>query len=258
MIDYRLLGVQEVPGSNPGGPTKVCKDYSYTTCRNSAAISARRYMTYWQRWIWRPQTVWLRKATFQLHLWSGIGVGLYVLLASVTGSVLVFSNELFKAATRDPIIVTESGARLTDEQLQGAATRLYPGSTVLTIRREQNPDQAVTISLKGRTGPKDRLFNPFTGADLGDPVPFGIWLVSKTIELHDDLLGGTTGRKVNGAGALLLIVLAGTGIVVWWPGIKTWRRSLTIQRNVGWQRFIWGLAQYRWASGRWDSSWYLG
>jgi uncharacterized iron-regulated membrane protein len=198
-------------------------------------------MTYWRRWIWKPQTVWVRKATFQLHLWSGIGVGLYVLLASVTGSVLVFSNELFKAATRDPIIATESGARLTDEQLRSAAIRAYPGYTVLAIRREQNPDQAVTISIKGSTGPRDRLFNPHTGADLGDPVPFGIWLVSKTIELHDDLLGGTIGRKVNGAGALLLIVLAGTGIVVWWPGIKTWRRSLTVQRNVGWQRFIWGL-----------------
>ena len=29
-----------------------------------------------------PQTTWLRKATFQLHLWSGIGIGLYVLLVS--------------------------------------------------------------------------------------------------------------------------------------------------------------------------------
>jgi len=198
-------------------------------------------MTYWRRWIWQPQTVWLRKATFQLHLWSGIGVGLYVLLASLTGSVLVFSNELFKAATRNPIVATESGARLTDEQLHAAATRAYPGYTVGAIRREQNPDQAVTISLRGKTGPKDRLFNPYTGADLGDAVPRGIWLVSKTIELHDDLLGGRTGRKVNGAGAVLLIVLAGTGIVVWWPGIKNWRRSLTAQRNVGWPRFIWGL-----------------
>ena len=31
-------------------------------------------MTYWERWLWRPQTTWLRKAIFQLHLWSGIGL----------------------------------------------------------------------------------------------------------------------------------------------------------------------------------------
>jgi uncharacterized iron-regulated membrane protein len=62
----------------------------------------------------QPQTAWLRRAIFQLHLWSGIGIGLYVLLVSVTGSVLIYRNELFRAAIRDPIIVTASGPRLTD------------------------------------------------------------------------------------------------------------------------------------------------
>jgi len=198
-------------------------------------------MTFWQRWIWQPRTVWLRKATFQLHLWSGIGIGLYVLLVSVTGSVLVYRNELYVAATRDPIIVAGSGARLTAEQLTRAAARAYPGYTVLDIRRERNPDQAVSISLKGGANRKNRLFNPYTGADLGDSVPFGIRLVSKLMELHDDLLAGEKGRAVNGAGAVLIIVVALTGIVVWWPGIKTWRQSLTVHRNVGWQRFTWDL-----------------
>ncbi len=198
-------------------------------------------MTYWQRWIHQPQSTWLRKATFQLHLWSGIGIGLYVLLVSLTGSVLVYRNELYRAATRDPIIVTESGARLTDDQLKQSATRAYPGSKVLAIYRARNPDQAVSISLKSGASLKNRLFNPYTGADLGDSVPLGILLVSKLLKLHDDLLAGSTGRKINGVGALLIVVLTLTGIVVWWPGIRTWRRSLTVPRNVGPQRFIWGL-----------------
>jgi uncharacterized iron-regulated membrane protein len=198
-------------------------------------------VTYWERCVRQPQTAWLRKAIFQLHLWSGIGIGLYVLLISVTGSVLVYRNELYRAATRDPIIVAESGPLLTDEQLKAAATRVYPGYSVLTIGRRRNPDQAVSIALRGGGGLKNRLFNPYTGADLGDSVPLGILLVSRLLKLHDDLLGGTTGRSINGIGALLIAALALTGIVVWWPGIKTWRRSLTVPRNAGWQRFIWGL-----------------
>jgi uncharacterized iron-regulated membrane protein len=198
-------------------------------------------MTFWQQWIWRPRTALLRKAIFQIHLWSGICLGLYILLVSVTGSVLVFSNELFRAATRKPIVVTASGARLTDDQLKEAAMRAYPGYTVLTISREGNPNEAVAISLRGSADRKNRLFNPYTGADLGNSVPFGIWLVSRLIELHDDLLGGPTGRAINGAGALLLVALAFTGMVVWWPGIRTWRRSLTVHRNVGWRRFTWDL-----------------
>jgi len=198
-------------------------------------------LTYWQRWVRQPQTVWLRKAIFQLHLWSGIGLSLYVLLVSVTGSILVYRNELYRAATHDPIIVAESGPRLTDDQLKRAATRVYPGYTVLSFGLVQNPDQAVSITLKAGGKLKDRLFNPYTGADLGDAVPLGIRLVSKLLELHDDLLGGKTGRLVNGYGALLLVVIALTGMVVWWPGIKTWRQGLTLRRDVGWQRFTWDL-----------------
>ena len=198
-------------------------------------------MTYWERCVRQPQTVWLRKAIFQLHLWSGIGIGLYVLLISVTGSVLVYRNELYRAATRDPITVAESGPLLTDDQLKAAATRAYPGYSVLSIGRMRNPDQAVSISLRGGGGLRNRLFNPYTGADLGDSVPLGILLVSRLLKLHDDLLGGTTGRSINGIGALLIAVLALTGMVVWWPGIRTWRRSLTVPRNAGWQRFNWGL-----------------
>jgi uncharacterized iron-regulated membrane protein len=198
-------------------------------------------MTYWQRWLRQPQTTWLRKAIFQLHLWSGIGIGLYVLLVSVTGSIVVYSNELYRAATRAPIIVAASGARLTDEQLKRAATSAYPGYRVLAIGRPRNPDQAVGISLQGGNGLKNRLFNPYTGADLGDSVSHGIRMVSWLLKLHDDLLAGPTGRSINGVGAALTVIVALTGIAVWWPGIKTWRRSLTVPRNVGWQRLIWSL-----------------
>jgi uncharacterized iron-regulated membrane protein len=59
--------------------------------------------------------------------------------------------------------------------------------------------------------------------------------------LHDDLLGGDEGRRINGIGAILLIVLTFTGMVVWWPGIKMWKRSLIVHRKVGWRRITWEL-----------------
>src|SRR5262245_48914992 len=204
----------------------------------SERYNVRRFlkarMTNWQRWISHPQNLWLRKAIFQLHLWSGIGIGLYVLLVSVTGSILVYRNELYSAATRDPIVVAQSGPRLTDDELKAAASRAHPGYAIVSISAEKKPDYAVTVSLNGRNGAKDRLFNPYTGEDLGDSVPLGIRAVSKLLQLHDDLLAGNTGRSINGVFALLVMVLAMTGIVVWWPGIKTWRRSLIVHRNVGW------------------------
>jgi len=136
-------------------------------------------MHYLQQWISQPRTVPLRKVIFQIHLWSGIGVGLYVFLISVTGSILVYRNELFTAAA--------------------------------------------------------------AGADMKRSVPLGFRAVSRLLELHDDLLGGEMGRKINGALALVVIVLVLTGIVVWWPGIKKWQGSLIVHRHVGWRRFTWEL-----------------
>src|SRR5262245_44826609 len=104
-------------------------------------------MTQWRRWVSQPQTVWLRKAAFQIHMWSGIGIGLYVLMISVTGSILVYRNELYVAATRDPIVVARSGPQLTDDELKSAVTRAYPGYTISEFRRGQNPDEAVDISF---------------------------------------------------------------------------------------------------------------
>ncbi len=47
------------------------------------------------RWMRQPQSTWLRKATFQLHLWSGMLLGVYVVVVCVSGSALVFRNDLY-------------------------------------------------------------------------------------------------------------------------------------------------------------------
>ena len=183
----------------------------------------------------------MRKALFQVHLWAGVTVGLYVLMISVTGSVLVYRNELYRAATRDPIVSTSPGPRLTDDQLAAAAVRSYPGYRVVRLTRLPNRDQGVDIWLRQGDTTRKRLFDPRTGADLGESVPTGIKLVSMLMDLHDNLFAGPTGRKSNGIGAVAIFLLAATGLAVWWPGAKTWRRSLMLPRRLGWKRSTWHL-----------------
>ena len=152
-----------------------------------AANVASSQRSAWQRWVRQPQKVWLRRALFQVHLWSGIGLGLYVFFISVTGSVLVYRNELYEWAT-PPVI-----------------------------------EQSVTP------------------AQAQDNVPLGMWLVETLIVLHDDLLAGSAGRKVNGFGAIAVLLMCLTGVVLWWPGIARWREHLVLKRGVGWKRFTWQL-----------------
>ena len=197
--------------------------------------------TVWQCWVRQPRKIWFRRALFQVHLWSGIAAGLYILTISVTGSVLVYRNELYRAATPEPIVSKGLGPRLTDDQLREAATRLYPGYRVVNLGRALDLDQAVDVWLRRGDEIKTRLIDPRSGSDLGDSVPPGIRLVSKLLDLHDNLLAGPTGRKGNAIGALAVFALAITGLVIWWPGVRTWRRSLTLHRGVGWKRLTWDL-----------------
>lgn len=53
----------------------------------------------WSRWLRAPRSLAFRKVLFLLHLWSGIALGLYIFFISVTGSVLVYRNEMQFAAT---------------------------------------------------------------------------------------------------------------------------------------------------------------
>jgi uncharacterized iron-regulated membrane protein len=99
----------------------------------------------------------------------------------------------------------------------------------------------VDIWLSRSGNVKRRLFDPRSGSDLGDTIPSSFWFVNKWLDLHDNLLSGETGRKVNGIGAVAVLALALTGLAIWWPGSKAWRRSLTLQRGLGWKRLTWQL-----------------
>ena len=198
-------------------------------------------MVGWDRWLRAPQTLWVRRAIFQIHLWTGIGISLYLLMICVTGSVLVYRNELFQAFSPEPVIVAAAGESLTPELLTEVAERVYPDYEVTNVRIGETSNHAVEISLASDDETMRRLFHPYTGEDLWDPLPLGYRVSAWTLDLHDNLLNGRTGRRINGLGALFFIVLFGTGIVIWWPGINSWRRSLTLDMKANWKRLNWNL-----------------
>jgi uncharacterized iron-regulated membrane protein len=198
-------------------------------------------MSAWEKWKRRPQKVWMRKALFQVHLWTGIGLGLYILLMSVSGSALIFRRELTRSLAREPRVVPGPGARMSEDELKQSARRAYPDFTVTSVSLRKNPDQAAEIRLE-RGGKKlQRLFNPYTGADLGDSLRLGFRFVLWLVDLHDNLLAAQTGRLMNAAGGIFTVILGLTGAVIWWPGIDTWRRSLSFRWKTNPKGFDWTL-----------------
>jgi uncharacterized iron-regulated membrane protein len=121
-------------------------------------------MTAWQQWVQHPEKSRVRNTLFQIHLWVGAVAGVYILLMSISGSMIVYRNEL------------------------------------------------------------SRKFS-----------------IERLVNLHANLLSGSTGRLVNGIGASCLTLLGVTGAIIWWPGIKNWRRSLTVNWRAHFARISWDL-----------------
>ena len=63
------------------------------------------------------------------------------------------------------------------------------------------------------------------------------WLV----RFHSQLLAGDIGRIVNGIGGICTTLLCLTGAIIWWPGVKHWRRSLTVSWGARFPRISWDL-----------------
>jgi uncharacterized iron-regulated membrane protein len=195
----------------------------------------------WQQWKLRPQKVWLRRALFQIHLWTGIAVGLYVLAVSVSGSAIVFRNEVYKAAPSGPRTVVISGPRLNPQEMRQAIRRVWPDWSLSYIWEGKRADQSVEVWLDHKGSRKQRVFDPYTGKDLGSATPVSIKVLAWMGDLHVNLLAGSTGRIVNGVGSIFVTLLCVTGAVLWWPGIASWRRNLKIGWRSSWKRINWDL-----------------
>ena len=199
-------------------------------------------MSSWRRWVEQPQRVWVRRATFQIHLWTGVALGIYIVMLSVTGSALVYRNELDRWFRTPPTKFIEGAQALPQDQLRAMAGRLYPGWKVTRVGdRIGRRNASIEIWLERDGATKERLFNPYTGQDLGAAVTRGELFVLWLARLHDELLFDRTGKYVNGAGSIGVTLLVLTGAVIWWPGITKWRRSLGINLRAGWKRINWDL-----------------
>jgi uncharacterized iron-regulated membrane protein len=188
----------------------------------------------------RPRDVVLRKALFQIHLWTGIGVGLYIFVIGVTGALLVFRSEMQHAAFPQFFEVPDAAGPAADIGIVLQEFRsAYPDQSIAGIDTPSGTRQTfLTYVLKN--GRYVAAFaHPVTARVLGE-LPTDSF-VSRLQDLHFELLGGETGRTLNGLGAICLMVLATTGIVIWWPGITAWRRALRVDFSKNWKRVIFDL-----------------
>jgi len=192
-----------------------------------------------------PQLLWWRKAIFQIHLWVGIALCLYLVVIGVTGSILVFESEIEHAAYpqlwRAPAPSASSGNREADlADVIACVKHAYPGRFITAAYVPDKPGDNFEVFLY-RDGQSLYVFaDPQSGRIVGTLDPDASWLIW-IINLHFRLLAGHTGLILNGLGAAGLLILCLTGLVVWWVGLHRWMRGLKVNLRAGWKRINFDL-----------------
>jgi uncharacterized iron-regulated membrane protein len=190
-----------------------------------------------QRYFRRPQQLFIRRLNFQIHLWVGIILTLYMVIIGVTGSVLVYRPELERVCGLKPwqnLRSTERPAHIETvvENLKAA----YPRAHIVSVEAPTENEATFVAVVQGR-GRARVACEPKEGKVLGIFPEQHNWL-SFTRELHETLLFPIhrTGRVLNGVGGGFLLLLNATGMVIWWPGIRNWKRALTVDFRRNWRR----------------------
>jgi uncharacterized iron-regulated membrane protein len=197
-------------------------------------------MNFLRQFVRRPQRLWIRRFNFQLHLWTGIILALYFIVIGITGSILVFREELDAWAGLKPWHRLRFDKPAADvETVLTNVKAAYPRGRLLSVLMPTEHDPTFIATVQGR-GVIKVAADPVTGVVLGVLPRDESW-VGVIQRLHVNLFLGAVGRKLNGVAAAFLLLLNLTGLVIWWPGIKLWTRALKIDLRRKWRRVNWDL-----------------
>ena len=196
-------------------------------------------------WLRHPQRVFLRRALFQIHLWLGLLLTLYAVVIGLSGAALVFRPELEQHLRPALFHIDPRSPRLPLTPILSAVTADRPGWIVTGLEDLDQPTEATTLLLRRADGTLSGNYrlvsvDPTTGRVLHDTLRFAGPLGFAT-NLHFYLCTGKTGLLVSGWAALGLVLLALTGLVLWWPGLARWRSALLFRPRVRLRRLIWEL-----------------
>jgi uncharacterized iron-regulated membrane protein len=191
-------------------------------------------MSFLETFLNHPRKLWIRRALFQIHLWAGVLLSLYVVIIALTGSILVFRAELTKAQLPEGLNPYDEHDTVSIGSVLQGFRAAYPGAKIEIL---QTPSPRIPAFLLFASDSHQVAFRL-----VADPVTGRLWQQPRTwldwaYDLHVYLLlGSVYGMQVNGIGAAGLLLLTLSGMVLWWPGVRGWARGLGIDFSRNWRR----------------------
>jgi len=182
----------------------------------------------------------LRRLWLDVHLWIGAGLLVALIPLSVTGSILIWHDQLDRALYAQRYATTgASASRQIIDYSQAAQAAFGDRAQLTQLRLPQEPgDPVVAVGrLKGEPGPGGRprtlnaWIDPPTARVLDTAeVAKGFTMVMH--RLHGSLLIPEIGRKVVGWLGWAMFVSCATGLWLWWPRHGSFLKGLRWHRGA--------------------------
>ncbi|MGA0558509.1 PepSY-associated TM helix domain-containing protein [Larkinella sp. VNQ87] len=193
----------------------------------------------------------LKKIVGKVHLWLGMVTSLVVVVSMLAAAVFVWDDELTDWYYRDYVFVaSQNRVVLPLDSLYANAQKAARGRELEGVQVWNSPERAYVFTTykRNKTGPGwthwddyvywDKFYvNPYTGKVLG-VVDMLRNPVDLTRRLHQNLLlRYEIGRYIVGFSTLFVILLALTGIVLWFPKNKAaLKQRFSIKWKAKWRR----------------------
>lgn len=193
-----------------------------------------------------------RKILFWSHLISGVLAGIFIFVMCVTGALLSFESNILEFAEKNQRVVeipSENAAPLPINSLIAKFREAKPDAKPTGITLQNDKTAAVNFAL-GREG--QFYVDPYTGAITGEGAKSWRGFFGTVENLHRWLAiprdGRFVGKTINDAANFLFLILAITGVYIWFPRHWTikhlrpilWFRKThsTRARNFNWHTVI--------------------
>ena len=191
-----------------------------------------------------------RQFWLKIHLYLGLFAGAILVLIGLTGSILVFWQEIDGWLNPQLIEVktpvsSEIEYRPLTEIVEAAKNAVSTRSTSLLILYPNDENKPFWFTFYGSDDKADTVnvfIDPYTAKVIGTRIwyhatnPLKHSLMGFIFKLHHSLLINENGLIIVGIVGVFLTISVLTGLIVWWPLTGKWRQALTIKRSLSVKR----------------------
>ncbi|MBB5635096.1 putative iron-regulated membrane protein [Pedobacter cryoconitis] len=183
-----------------------------------------------------------------IHLWLGLAAGLIFFTECLSGTLLVFEDEITEALHASRYQVNQVSQAIPLDSLANTVRMKMPKGKISTIKVYSNPYRTVEINVKekkgkekggGKRGGKGIILflNPYTAEITGQLNPAAPTFFSFMLDLHQSLLTGKVGKTILGISTFVVLIILITGMVLWFPKKrKQLKARLKVKTDGSWKR----------------------